>query len=96
MEPASWPAPRRRRPPRSSAQRRSQYARSEARVIQRLIGELASLDHRGCHRTRLGQALLEALRVVEPPPAPANTVAPPHFVIASEADSESFIGSDSD
>eukprot|EP00969_Alexandrium_andersonii_P238943 10547734-Alexandrium_andersonii.AAC.1 len=60
MDPASQ-ARRPRRPPRSSAERRRQYARAEARMVERIIYTLSCLNHRGCQRTRLGHALYEVL-----------------------------------
>lgn len=59
-----------RRPRRPAAARRLQRYRAEARLLQRVVGGLADLgQHRGCRRTRLGDALLQALRGGPGPPA---------------------------
>ena len=52
-----WP----RRPNRSAKERRGQAHRAEARTVQRLLKVFSSLDHRGCRRSRLGAAMVEAL-----------------------------------
>ena len=51
----------RQRPNRPAAQRRQQYDRAHARVAETLIKGLMSLNHRGCRRTKLGEALLHLL-----------------------------------
>lgn len=53
--------PHSRRPNRSAASRRQQYARAHARVIQTLLRDFAALQHRGCQPTALGQALVTIL-----------------------------------
>lgn len=54
-------APLRRK--KTAAERRAQRLRAEARLAQRLLRALASLDaHRGCASSRLGAALFAALR----------------------------------
>eukprot|EP00931_Biecheleriopsis_adriatica_P028301 TRINITY_DN16892_c2_g1_i1.p1 TRINITY_DN16892_c2_g1~~TRINITY_DN16892_c2_g1_i1.p1 ORF type:complete len:427 (-),score=95.42 TRINITY_DN16892_c2_g1_i1:196-1476(-) len=49
------------RPPRSAAQRREQYRRAQARVVQHMLRDFAALRHRGCRSTLLGRALEQAL-----------------------------------
>jgi len=51
-------AKKRKRPNRSAAERREQYDRAHAKVAQTLIKGLMALEHRGCRRTKLGDALL--------------------------------------
>jgi hypothetical protein len=52
-----------RRPNRSSASRRAQYARADARRVQHLLkGFEEILLHRGCQLSRLGEALQQALK----------------------------------
>jgi hypothetical protein len=45
--------------------RPSQRRRSEARTIQRLLAAFQALQHRGCQTSKLGHALVEALRKEE-------------------------------
>ena len=56
------PAVRPRRPARSSAARRAQYARAEGRVVQHLLRSFDALEHRGCQPSAFGQSLSNALR----------------------------------
>ena len=49
------------RPNRSSADRRAQYARADVRIVQRLMHNFSTLQHRGCQPTVLGTALHKAL-----------------------------------
>jgi len=51
-------AKKRKRPNRSAAERREQYDRAHAKVAQTLTKGLTALDHHGCRRTKLGDALL--------------------------------------
>ena len=52
-----------RRPNRSAQERRLQYARAEARIVQRLLSGFENLSsHRGCQPSRLGEALFALLR----------------------------------
>ena len=55
-----------KRPNRSAAARRDQYDRAHARVAQTLIKSFVALDHRGCRRTKLGNALLLLLSTQQP------------------------------
>ena len=50
-------AKKRKRPNRSAADRREQYDRAHARVAQTLVKGFLALNHRGCRRTKLGDAL---------------------------------------
>eukprot|EP00959_Pyramimonas_sp_CCMP1952_P132320 2766558-Pyramimonas_sp.AAC.1 len=74
--------PRRRRPNRTAAERRAQYARANGRAVMRLLHAFTEVEqHRGQGLTRLASALRQALvadhadpadRVhPEPPPGPA-------------------------
>jgi len=56
----------RKRQNRSAAGRREQYDRAHARVAQTLIKGFMALDHRGCKRTKLGDALLLLLATQQP------------------------------
>ena len=56
----------RKRQNRSAAGRREQYDRAHARVAQTLIKGFMALDHRGCKRTKLGDALLLLLSTQQP------------------------------
>ena len=58
---AAGGARKRKRPNRPAAQRREQYERAHAKVAQTLIKGLTALNHRGCQRTKLGDALLVLL-----------------------------------
>ena len=49
--------------------RHAQRRRSEARTIQRLLAAFKALHHRGCQTSKLGHALVEALRKEEDPAA---------------------------
>lgn len=55
-----------KRPNRSAAARRDQYDRAHARVAQTLIKGFVALDHCGCRRTKLGNALLLLLSTQQP------------------------------
>jgi len=50
-----------KRPDRSARARREQYARAHARVAQTLVKGLMALNHRGCRRSKIGDALLRLL-----------------------------------
>ena len=54
-------AHRRKRPNRPASERREQYARARARVSQTLVKDLLALNHRGCRRSKFGDALLRLL-----------------------------------
>lgn len=50
-----------RRPNRSAAGRRAQYDRAHAKSIQLMLRTMKSMEHRGCKKSRMGNALCRAL-----------------------------------
>ena len=61
---------RKKRPNRTAAARRQQYARAKARTVQSMLRCFQSLEHRGCDRTKLGAAMYAALRAPDEHAAP--------------------------